>query len=53
MAGFAIDRVFVVLHGVRLLPQTGARPLSWAELVERKREQWPIQYLLPGGAYIR
>jgi cephalosporin-C deacetylase-like acetyl esterase len=42
-----------VLPGVRLLPQEGARPLSWSELVEREREQWPIQYLLPGGAYIR
>ena len=42
-----------VLPGVRLLPQQGARPLSWAELVEREREQWPIQYLLPGGAYVR
>lgn len=42
-----------VLPGIRLLTTAGARPLSWATLVEQKQERWPIQYLLPGGAYIR
>jgi hypothetical protein len=41
-----------VLPGLRLLT-SDARPLSWAALVEQKQERWPIQYLLPGGAYIR
>jgi len=26
---------------------------SHRDLVEEQRELWPIQYLLPGGAYIR
>jgi len=26
--------------------------LKWSEIVEQKKESWPIQYLLPGGAYI-
>lgn len=42
-----------VLPGIRLMSTVGARALSWAELVEQKRELWPIQYLLPGGAYVR
>jgi hypothetical protein len=25
----------------------------WSEIVKEKRELWPIQYLLPGGAFIR
>ncbi len=27
--------------------------LRWSDLVMQRREQWPIQYLLPGGAYIQ
>jgi hypothetical protein len=26
--------------------------LKWSELVEQRQEIWPIQYLVPGGAYI-
>jgi pimeloyl-ACP methyl ester carboxylesterase len=36
----------------RLLPQPKAPILKWSDLVERKQEIWPIQYLVPGGAYI-
>jgi hypothetical protein len=42
-----------VLSGLRLQTREGGQPLSWAALVEQKTERWPIQYLLPGGAYIR
>ena len=42
-----------VIPGITLLPHEGARPIKWSEIVEEKRELWPIQYLLPGGAYIR
>jgi len=28
------------------------RSVSWSELVNEKRELWPIQDLLPGAAYI-
>lgn len=27
--------------------------LKWQELVENKQEAWPIQFLMPGGAYIQ
>ena len=27
--------------------------LSWSQIITGKREQWPIQYLMPGGAYIK
>jgi dienelactone hydrolase len=42
-----------VLPGVRLLPRDDAQPVAWSGLVERREERWPIQYILPGGAYIR
>ena len=39
------------LPGVELLPRLDAQVLKWFEIVEQKRETWPIQYLLPSGAY--
>jgi len=42
-----------VIHGIKLRPQPGERIMKWSELVEQRRELWPIQYLLPDGAYIR
>jgi hypothetical protein len=39
--------------GVGLFSQPGEKRTLWSELVDQKRELWPIQYLLPGGAYIR
>jgi len=40
------------LPGVELLPRPDAQVLKWSEIVEQKRETWPIQYLLPSGAYV-
>jgi pimeloyl-ACP methyl ester carboxylesterase len=40
------------LPGVSLLPQPDAKVLRWSEIVDQKREIWPIQYLLPSAAYI-
>src|SRR5205823_13338293 len=40
------------LPGLSLLPEPNGNVLKWSEIVEQKRESWPIQYLLPGGAYI-
>jgi hypothetical protein len=34
------------------LVQPDSRALKWSSLVEEKRELWPIQYLLPDGAYV-
>jgi cephalosporin-C deacetylase-like acetyl esterase len=41
-----------VLPGVKLIPQPNSSPLKWSELVNEKRELWPIEYLLPHGAYV-
>ena len=41
-----------VLPKVELIPQSEKVAVRWSELVKEKRELWPIQYLLPGGAYI-
>jgi len=40
------------LSRVRQIPSPGASIIKWSDLLIQKREQWPIQYLLPGGAYI-
>jgi cephalosporin-C deacetylase-like acetyl esterase len=40
------------LPGVHLLSQDGGEIVRWSGLVREKREVWPIQFLLPGGAYI-
>jgi len=42
-----------VLPGLRLLPDDNGHVLSWAQLVKDKQEVWPVQYILPGGAYVR
>jgi hypothetical protein len=40
------------LPHIKLVSSPDAQPLKWSELVDQKRELWPIQDLLPGGAYI-
>ncbi len=40
------------LPNIRLLSEPGEKVIKWSELVNQKTEVWPIQYLLPGGAYI-
>ncbi|HEX2661830.1 MAG TPA: acetylxylan esterase [Candidatus Acidoferrum sp.] len=40
------------LPGMSLLPEPNGKVLKWSEIVEQERESWPIEYLLPGGAYI-
>jgi Acetyl xylan esterase (AXE1) len=40
------------LPGFQLLPQPDAKILKWSEIVRQEREIWPVQYLLPSGAYI-
>jgi hypothetical protein len=40
------------LPNVKLLLDPDAKVIKWSEIVEQKRESWPIQYLLPSGAYI-
>jgi hypothetical protein len=40
------------LPSIHYLPQPDAQVLQWSELVLQRRGLWPIQFLLPGGAYI-
>ena len=40
------------LPHIKRLNQPDAHILKWSELVDQKSELWPIQFLLPGGAYI-
>ena len=40
------------LPNIRLLSEPDEQVIKWSELVNQKTELWPIQYLLPGGAYI-
>jgi len=41
------------LRDLRLLPSANGRVLSWSVLVAQQQETWPVQYVFPGGAYIR
>jgi hypothetical protein len=40
-----------IVPGVTFQP-TDYPKFPWSEIVEKKEEIWPIQYLLPGGAKI-
>ncbi len=40
------------LPNIKLLDQPSSQAVKWSEIVNEKRELWPIQYLLPGGAYL-
>jgi pimeloyl-ACP methyl ester carboxylesterase len=46
------NAVSETLPDVKLVSPPGAQPLNWSELVDQKRELWPIRDLVPGGAYI-
>jgi hypothetical protein len=41
------------ISGMRLRQPSGAVKLLWSKIVEQKQELWPIQYLIPGGAYVK
>jgi hypothetical protein len=52
--GFTLaDAIARTLPAIRQLPQPGAQVMKWSDLVIQKRELWPIQLLLPSGAYIQ
>jgi hypothetical protein len=42
-----------VLPGIRLVDTPGGKQLSWHDIVDQKREVWPIEYLLPNAAFMR
>jgi dienelactone hydrolase len=52
--GFTLANAIAgTLPDVKQIPQPGAQIMKWSDLVIQKRELWPVQYLLPGGAYIQ
>ena len=40
------------LPNVQLAPDAKEAKFPWSNIVDQKTELWPIQYLLPGGAYV-
>jgi hypothetical protein len=42
-----------VVPGLKVVRETDSTVLQWQDLVEKKQETWPIEFLVPGGAYIR
>ncbi len=42
-----------VLTGLRLIAGENDHPIGWAAIVDKKQELWPVEYIYPGGAYIR
>jgi len=52
--GFTLaNAITTTLPGVKQIPGSGVQIMKWSDLVIQRRELWPIQYLLPGGAYIQ
>jgi hypothetical protein len=41
------------LPDVKLISLPHSSTLKWSDLVDQKTELWPIEYLLPGGAYLK
>jgi len=41
------------LPGLNSDPHPAGNIMKWSEVVLERRELWPIQYLVPGGAYIQ
>ena len=41
-----------VLPNLRLVSRPDAQGVRWSDLVQQKTELWPIEYLIPGGAYL-
>ena len=41
-----------VLANLRLVSRPDAQPVRWSDVVQQKTELWPIEYLIPGGAYL-
>jgi dienelactone hydrolase len=51
--GFTLaSAIAETVPAVKQIPCPCPPIMKWSDLVIQKREQWPIQYLLPGGAYI-
>jgi pimeloyl-ACP methyl ester carboxylesterase len=47
------DAISETLPNIKLLPQADGVVVKWSEIVRQRREIWPIQYLMPSGAYLK
>ena len=51
--GYTIAKaISETLPNIKLLPSSTEHTFAWSEIVNKQIETWPIQFLLPGGAYI-
>jgi hypothetical protein len=41
------------LEGITHTPNSSAPVIKWSDIVDHETELWPIQWLMPGGAYIQ
>jgi dienelactone hydrolase len=41
------------LDGITRTPNSSAPVTKWSDIVDHETELWPIQWLMPGGAYIQ
>ncbi|HKU28216.1 MAG TPA: acetylxylan esterase [Candidatus Sulfotelmatobacter sp.] len=46
------DAITHAIPGLKHASDMQATFMKWSDLVLQRREQWPIQYLLPSGAYV-
>lgn len=52
--GFTLaDAIAQSLPAIKRLSPPGFEVMKWSDLVMQKKELWPIQLLLPGGAHIQ
>jgi pimeloyl-ACP methyl ester carboxylesterase len=42
-----------VMPSLKTLREADSVLMQWQDLVEKKQEAWPIEFLVPGGAYIQ
>jgi predicted dienelactone hydrolase len=51
---FTLARAIVrTFPAIKQLPPPRAQVMNWSDLVIEKQELWPIQFLLPEGAYVQ
>ncbi|MEJ0033442.1 MAG: hypothetical protein WDO15_25290 [Bacteroidota bacterium] len=46
-----LEQIAKVIPNIKVENSSGG--LTWSQIINEKRETWPIQYLMPGGAYIK
>lgn len=50
---YSVASAIAEVHpGISLVSEPGSKLVRWSELVDQKQELWPIELLLPSGAYI-